>query len=441
MTYANDSALDEMTYDHPLQAPPDSSYDVGGTFISPNYTIDSNETVRLWSDLPEVQLSQNLWRYVPPFILILGTTGNCLSAIVMMRYAFRRSTIGPYFTVLAISDTIVLYTGLCVHWLANTFDIYATSVNIHLCRLVFFSLYWSTGVSAWILVAVTWERVLAVSSTSTNTPKYRTRVILTIIALTMFLINAHHFWTLIGDPYDYAGRTYIDCKVSETFLYFGEYIWPWINLSINSLIPFVLLLTGNIFIICRIVFVQFKLKKLQFQTGPRSVRGVRTGSVSGSGRKIPSMTVVLLLVTFVFVFTTAPYCLFPIIQPLLDDEDQPTSYNTGARHVLGLTIIEILSYVNNAINFWLYCISGSRFRKELVATFSPFQRDRHGPGRGSGRGSYALQRHPPSFETGGPPMLKLDHGNRPVATSVVMINGTTRHESAHRMANGKWKGL
>ena len=384
-----------------------------------NYS-DSNNTI-LWSDLPEIQLSENLWKYLPPFILVFGTTGNVLSAVVMMRIAFRRSTIGPYFTVVAVSDTVVLYTGLFVNWLAHSFDVSATSVNVHMCKLIFFSLYWATGISAWLLVAVTWERVMAVSSAERACTVGRSAVRRALwvtfgITAVMFLINAHHFWTLIGVEYEYNGRTYIECKVFDGYSQFDEYVWPWINLSVNSLIPFILLLTGNIYIILRIVYIRVQLRK-QMDDGRSSMATGRNSAVT-AGRKIPSMTAVLLLVSFAFVITTAPYCLFPIIQ-------QTHSYDTGERYQLGLTIVEIFSYVNNAINFWIYCISGTRFRKELFSTFSRRPTSFHG--RGSLRRSYNLRQH--------------SNAQYDVTPNCSMVVSNSNRYGPQRVTNGQWNGL
>ena len=45
-------------------------------------------------------------------LIVLGTVGNVLSGLVMMQKAMRRSTIGLMLIILAVSDTLVLWTDL-----------------------------------------------------------------------------------------------------------------------------------------------------------------------------------------------------------------------------------------------------------------------------------------------------------------------------------------
>ncbi len=65
----------------------------------------------------ESSLGRNLWAYGSPVLIIIGTVGNLLSAVVMLRQNLRKCTTSLYLLVLAVVDTLVLYTGLLRHWI------------------------------------------------------------------------------------------------------------------------------------------------------------------------------------------------------------------------------------------------------------------------------------------------------------------------------------
>ena len=55
--------------------------------------------------------------------LVLGTVGNVLSGLVMMQKAMRRSTLGLMLIILAVSDTLVLWTDLLRQYMIYVYGI------------------------------------------------------------------------------------------------------------------------------------------------------------------------------------------------------------------------------------------------------------------------------------------------------------------------------
>ncbi|KAL4220591.1 hypothetical protein ACF0H5_020988 [Mactra antiquata] len=81
-----------------------------------------------------------------------------------------------------------------------------------------------------------------------------------------------------------------------------------------------------------------------------------------SGDHVSSLTAMLLTVNCVFLITTAP------IQAFLIGEEYWFSYKTTeelAWYNFWWAIVNMLQYINNAIHFFLYCLSGPKFRNEL----------------------------------------------------------------------------
>lgn len=79
-----------------------------------------------------------------------------------------------------------------------------------------------------------------------------------------------------------------------------------------------------------------------------------------------SSTAMLVGISVVFLVSTTPYVVyFLFVEHWMAD----TSVARSARIYLVFAVTNLLYYTNNACNFILYCLTGSRFRQALVACF------------------------------------------------------------------------
>ena len=117
-----------------------------------------------------------------------------------------------------------------------------------------------------------------------------------------------------------------------------------IDAFIYSFIPLSVMFTANCLIIFKFMIAKYKNR----QGGTESVnQALSKSAIRGS--------VMLLTVSFAFVILTVPIC----IDNLIKDDPQI---------VYGITVI--LQFLNHSINGVLYCITGSRFRHELMVLFN-----------------------------------------------------------------------
>ncbi|XP_076449342.1 uncharacterized protein LOC143285800 isoform X2 [Babylonia areolata] len=109
--------------------------------------------------------------------------------------------------------------------------------------------------------------------------------------------------------------------------------------------------------------------RLSFESGGRRPTSAswstRRSRTRGSGQqseeeRVSSMTWMLVTVSTVFCLTTFPLSLYTLINWILVDN----GYNHPHTQVTW-ALLNILMYTNNAINFLLYSLSGSRFRQEM----------------------------------------------------------------------------
>ncbi len=281
----------------------------------------------------EAHLAINIWIYGSPVLIAIGTVGNLLSAMVMLRRNLRKCTTSLYLLVLAVVDTTVLYTGLLDDWTRMLFGVAIFHASTAACHVYFFVHYLAFDIEAWILVCVGVERMVAVfwphKAKQVFIRAFAARQ-MTIIGVILAGINSHFHWTFqFVDGY---------CGYHQRYERFIIHIFPWIDLCLASLIPFLLMLVANSAIATKLIHAN-RVRKSKLNVG--------------NDKKLTSMTVILFLITGIFVLTTAPITVFNIVE---DDRIQ---------YPLLWASLSFLFYTNFAINFLLYCVSGPRFRREL----------------------------------------------------------------------------
>ena len=300
----------------------------------------------------EKPASYYVWLVGAPFLVVVGTAGNAMAAAVMMRKRLRETTTSLFLAVLAFVDTSILYIGLLRQWaiVCKDFDIrnYAEII----CKLHPFLLYALNQFQAWLLVIVSFERLIAVflpHHSKRLCTKTSAAVSLVVSAVVVVALNAHFLWTnqyvrIRFDDYMVSYCTPFDAR-NDTF---RRDVWPWIDFVAFSLMPFGILVSSNVAILQRVLRSQYAHRKSQH--------------VHGNATKMTSMTAILIVVTFSFFLTTAPISIYLIQNDTMRGE---STSNDGAKWVA----FNLLTYTNNTINFLLYCVSGSRFRRELISMF------------------------------------------------------------------------
>ena len=141
-------------------------------------------------------------------------------------------------------------------------------------------------------------------------------------------------------------------------------IYYWLSYAINFAIPFVLLSTMNSFIILTI------RKSRQFTATASTNQGHGHDLDEGHGHKTKQFEkqtyIILFLVTFGFLILVTPSYLCFLYANVVDYQRSAKSF---AEFYLFYHIAQKLFYTNFGINFYLYVISGQKFRKDLLNLF------------------------------------------------------------------------
>jgi len=196
------------------------------------------------------------------------------------------------------------------------------------------------------------------------------------IALILAAISFHFFVTVtypyvvidLPDTMTSASNATVEvdpiCYVQPAYDWFFVNVWYWIDFTLLAFVPFVVVLTGNCVIITCVV------RAVRFRYRQDSHPGARAGSATAAGDKgkaVTSSTVMLMTVSVVFLLTTCPNVIYFI---KIDDWlAESTDAQSDARLHLAFTVTNLLYYTNNASNFFLYCLAGSRFRRAMSQMF------------------------------------------------------------------------
>ena len=211
------------------------------------------------------------------------------------------------------------------------------------CKVVLPLYFFSSQYSSSLLMAMTVEKCFALyfplQSKSVCTVRTAKKFSLTA-AIVLFVFNLHLVFIRDAETVSNGKK---------------QCIWIWVPLAykatyyqiyafLYSFIPLSVMLTANFLIIFKFMVAKWKSR----QGGTESVhQALSKSAVKGSA--------MLLTVSFAFVVLAGPISI-------------RNSIDNSPSLLYGVTVI--LQYLNHSINGVLYCISGSRFRKELRYFFN-----------------------------------------------------------------------
>ena len=305
------------------------------------------------SEPPEITITHDMQRICPPMLLVLGIPGNVLSLIILTRLRRRRGSL--YLAFLAVVDLFVLCVGPLFNWIGSLTQTDIRNVSEFLCTSNVFAVYYSLQVSSWTLVLITSERTCSIvypHRVRTMCTNARGLIALATMLVCIFGLNSHFFFGYHLEFRPHQNQTVCICKLE--FQHFVFEVWPWIDFLFVFLIPCLFLIVGNV-----LILRQIKLNQI-FRTNSirqRDANNRRTNTVSF----LTKMTICL---SSVFIVCVSPISIISIGQPYWWPQETTTEQDV-ATLALVWTAATIIMYINNSVNFLLYLMLGSKFRREL----------------------------------------------------------------------------
>ncbi len=347
----------------------------------------TSDGLRIYQDI-----LTNVEYYFVPLIILVGFVGNSLSFVVFVGTHLRRHSCNIYLASLSVGNNAFLL-GVLISWSNNVgFGVFSVD---GWCQVVVYLTYVSSFLSVWYVVSFTVERYIVVcfplkrdELCSTRTAKIvvGTLAVFSLLAysfapFTHGVISLHDLGPSLCAPFDQDSRVLFTINSMDTL--------------ITLVIPTVIIIGCNIriaYIVCSF-YKTYRhqmnwnpIKKWDFShnrcssdghsnlsntrlacvyttAGGSLAQDKTSGPVSLSRTSHMRASRMLLIVSTVFLFCNMPrHALrtYHYIMTLINGDYQPPP-----TFLLCQELFQILYYVNFAVNFFLYSLSGRSFRVGL----------------------------------------------------------------------------
>ncbi|KAK7115440.1 thyrotropin-releasing hormone receptor-like isoform X2 [Littorina saxatilis] len=372
------------------------------TGLSNNSQPEGPSLSELLEEVATFRAAMTLVRWLLPLVVLVGVVGNAVSLFVLLRRGMRRTSACRYLACLAVADTAVLLASALKTWVRVVWGFELLHTSQVSCKLLIFTTHLSLTAAAWLIVAVTAERFLVVWMPLRSTEVCnvaRSRVVMAGILVALACINSHVFWTaelVPVSPQRSLSPSGVQCA-SYAYRTLACQVFPWVHLAMYCFLPAVLLLCLNTLILYKLfqhrqaitanqdsrssrsssnnrnIYTanghdyyknhphpimprnRSQTKLLLQQQGPPSRRS-SSHTPQHFHRRLAPM---LLGVSFCWILLTTPQTIYALAAP------RPQDLEDLGKQYLIKTLCFLLMYLNHALNFFLYCLTGQRFRQEL----------------------------------------------------------------------------
>lgn len=299
------------------------------------------------------------------FLLLAGLFGNAVSCIIFSKKGLNSSTTSVYLRFLAVADTLCLLFN-CVIWkirLYMGFIHFSDEVlQQFICAFSYYGIFACLQQSSWLVVAMTVDRSVHIffpTKSNIICTKKRACMLSTFIFIVPLIFYHPYFYLYKKGAYisiDPKNKysVVVSCEiVSESAsFYLTDILFP-LDTIMYSVVPSVILLVINSLMI-RHVYKSTKRRQEMTQ-----------GKDEKSNKKALQMTITLICISFYFFLSTFPVAL----NILIFHFRRTTKLKEYIDHLSYSRFFNLFSYTNNAVNFFIYCLSGSKFRKEFRKLF------------------------------------------------------------------------
>lgn len=304
----------------------------------------------------------------PTFFFIIfafGLFGNVFIFVINSKKNLSHTTMSVYLRVLAIFDTLNLIFNGAVGANANYFpEIFFTNSKVFhsfYCVIIYYLSNCLSLVCGWLIVAMTLDRLIFVTlpmKVKSICTKSKTYFICFILFFITFLFCTYIFYT--------RGKGYGIIRINKENKYltsgtcvsnsnsarkFDLEVMPYLTMVLFYIAPSFIILLANVFIIKTVRKASKKRKNI-------------SSAYTKNQEKSNQMTKSLIFISSYFPLSTLPFAILYIYSASLLLTGKLTPDMT--RTIRITYTINLLSFSNYAMNFYIYLLSGKKFRMEFL---------------------------------------------------------------------------
>lgn len=318
--------------------------------VSNNATQDNTSLEIPYTGMLEYRIGTIIANYAQIVNVLIAVIGNgaALITIAKIRPA---STVTLSVGVLAVADTL----GISVKFTYTKLTFNGVPLGDVGCQTFNFLVSYCVDYANWVVVLMTLERFVAVwypLQVLRILTMRRVRMSYCILAIILLPSSLCTFW--MYQQIDYPGYGTI-CYYKPDIASFVA-TWDKIEFCIYVAIPCVLLIIINSLLI-------YALK-----VSSASQRSALGSNAQKKDRKLleRQMTVMLVSASVVFILLMFPVGIFYLVRPSWNYRKTESS---KATYYLIRSVVHFLADLNHAVNFFVYFLSGTKFRQTFISLF------------------------------------------------------------------------
>ncbi|XP_025105719.1 uncharacterized protein LOC112571122 [Pomacea canaliculata] len=216
--------------------------------------------------------------------------------------------------------------------------------------------------SASILVTMTAQKATSILWPHKVKVVFSARFAKTLMSgvLAFFIVlNSHLLYGMtLTLPLNATTPKCFDMYIGSDYGHFFYNVWGWVDTVFCSLAPVVLLLVSNSVLIWKVGQSLQEARK-RFSAG-------NTDQLRAREKKTSSMTVTLIAISVTFLLLTSPFSVYLIFRERFFDSADKEQYIADAND-LTYAVLHFLWIGNNAATFYLYCLTGAKYREKFVS--------------------------------------------------------------------------
>ena len=346
---------------------------IGNSTISNSSIIDF-ETTPLNTFMEEVEnyltykIASFLSLYWLPILIPTGLVGNTLSFLVMTRPHNREQSTCIYMAAISINDNLMMFLALH-HYLLIAVKLH--EYHVIECKIKAFLVSLALQNSTFQILAMTLDKYIAIKwphKAAVHSSVERAKLLVFGVFFSVCIYNLPHIFLAKK-----IGKNCVGYAVGGII----SRVYSWFTFVVNAIIPFSMLIYMNYVIVKTVQHSRkmFKAGKRDFDTNNEEKAVSKGLQMRHKNMKSAEnqLTIMLLLVTTLFLILLIPSNIRNIYIAFVKS-DTPSTY---ASSLLFFHTSHKLYTTNSGINFFLYCLSGQKFRNDLKDVLCGSRNSKH----------------------------------------------------------------
>ena len=286
----------------------------------------------------------DILKYTSLLLTLLGLLGNSFSLLTVTSRHCKKSSFTVYLSALAVVDSFLLAISLIETWIFTVYNVDLTLYGGFTCKFIIFFECLLTAMSSWLVIAITVERTAATVYPHRFKQVHSVRSGIKIIGILLAVMTLVAVHILYGIEFDYVEQRPYCVYIDGAYQYFKRRFIVVIDSVVFIISPIFIITIGNIVTVV-------KVRQSGKQIAPV------TSHVQADKKASRHLVIITLLISVSFLIFTMPACVyFLICRSVFNDSND-------AERQIGFAAVTTLLRLNYSTNFFLYVLSGHRFRK------------------------------------------------------------------------------